>query len=171
MTVTNPRESGTGLEVRRALGRGDGKLSDLKYRAIESFRLLNSKSGPINPDGRWYLETNRVTRKAWDGYHRRVNLETGSSLGGGWRVWMDSPGGGVQYPILVRSLTTSDDGAVEWTDYLEIKTAPEPGHVPTLPRREAFRAAEQFMTAYATEMARSVDALDRNGWGPDDDDE
>lgn len=169
MTATNPLSRDPGIGSSPVPGGEDGALSDLAFRVRDVWRLLKGERGEIRPDGDWMRDVDRVTRREWTGYHRRVHLETKTPLGGGWRVWMYTLDGSVQYPVRNRRVVPNGDGPLIRENYLEIHSAPEPGHVPTYPRREAFRVAELFMTGYS--MVYGSDALERNGWGPDDTDE
>jgi hypothetical protein len=146
-----------GLGVTFARGRTDSAVADLAFRVREVWRLFTAKSGEVCPDGSWMKDVDTPTRKVWDGYHRRVHLETERSPGGGWRVWVKTPGSGVQYPVRVSHITTNRWGEVERNDYLEVRDASEPEDVPTFPRSESFTAAELFMSAFAMERPDIVD--------------
>lgn len=130
------------------------------FRLRERWRLFAGDSDGIEPHGRWLTEVDTPTRKVWNGYRRRVHLETNRSLGGGWRVWMDLPGDGVQYPIRVHA-TTPDSSGVTMSPDLELRYAREPGDLPTFTRSEAFAAAELFMTGYALDRAGPAEAMER----------
>lgn len=154
-----------GLGMGLSRGGGDSAVSDLAFRAREVWRLFTGDSGEVYPDGRWIQETDAPSRKVWSGYRRRVHLETEISPGGGWRVWMELPSGSVQYPIRVRHVVPERSGEVTRSDYLEIRHASDPAHVPTFPRTEAFTAAELFMSGYAMKRpaADAVDQLETEG--------
>jgi len=137
----------------------DSPLADLWY----VIRELVHPHGRImeicewSPDGRWVLDVDRITRKEWRGYGRRVILETELNSGTGWRVWMKLPDGDIMGVTAECEAEIQPDGGA----VMVIKLPEDPDELPEYPRKVAFRLAERFMSEYCREWA-ARDADDRH---------
>lgn len=162
-----------GLSIRPTPGGSDPALRDILWRLGEFSRKYGygNSGGGVCPDGRWLRVQNGIHRKVWEGYHRRVVLETELSPGSGWRTYMELPDGDLQYPVPYRDVYAADGGELKRRECVEIRLASAPEGVPRYPRHHAFRAAENFMSGYAMDSAERVAELERLGYGPDDTDE
>jgi hypothetical protein len=162
------------IQVRSPVGSSDGRLSDLAWRVREFLELYGHAGGHINPDGRWTRVENHVRRKVWEGYARRVVLETDRPLGRGWRTYMELSGGAIQYPVPVQNVYldpyTPDGGGTRTQDALELHAADTPEQVPRLTRERAFQAAERFMSEYAMEYSDREDWMNSLGLTEDGED-
>lgn len=52
----------------------------------------------ISPDGRWFLETDRLLHKSWQGYGWTVVMKSRRSLSSGWEVFAEDETG-VRYAV------------------------------------------------------------------------
>lgn len=161
------------IQVQSGMGSSDGRLSDLAFRVREVLELYGHGGGHISPDGRWCRVESSVRRKVWEGYARQMVLETDRALGGGWRTYMELPGGAIQYPVPVRNVYldvyTPDGAGTQTRDALEIRLADAPEHVPRFPREQAFQTAEHFMSEYAMEYSDREDWMNALGLTEDGD--
>jgi hypothetical protein len=159
VVAVNPQSTEDGVtEVGDEPERSDSALGELAYRVRD--RLGGWTTTPF-PEGFWTLEVNRATRKVWEGYARRVHLETELYPGRGWRVYVDSHGPegyakefiGNPRERCFLAVEPSDaavlTGHVDSGAFLSTSPIRDPEDAPRFPRRVAFQTAERWMSEYA----------------------
>lgn len=143
--MANPDRSPPEFEYIRPSDTGS-TLTDLCWRVREFCEQFGHSTCDVFPDGRWIRTENHVTLKRWEGYGREVILSTGFLPGSGWQVFMELPCGFYQFPVPVYRLS----GDTRSLSHVELRSARSEEDIPTIPRCEAFRSAELFMSEYAT---------------------